>query len=950
MSTFEQQPQAPLVALQAASQALARVRVDEDDILEALRQQVQALLPPSRVHILLFADDEARLYAWEPHGERLPPAYFETPAGRGIVGWMRATRESLLVGDFRRDWEALPARPGYHHPDPPRAAIFVPLVVGDEVLGTLSAQSREPDVYTPDHLWQLKILANQTAAALQAGRLLRAEQARSAQLQTLAEVTRSVVSILDLDVLLGHVVEVIQKAFGYYHVQVYVIEEGTDRAVFRASSSPETRTAWLQKRRHVHIGKEGMIGWVAAHGETLVAPDVSIDPLYIPDDPRLLPNTRSEAAIPLRLENRVLGVLDVQSDRLNAFGPDDLMVLHALADAVALAVANARLYARVQEDAWITVALLQVAEAIGHLTELGDVVTTVARLVPLLAGARTVALWLEDPRAERGTDPAVIPTFRPVAQWGVAPELSPLFFKHALTAADSPALTRLVAVRAPIVLRQVQVDEQLAPIPAQALAADAVVLLPLLAHGDLMGVMAVALNDENDPPIERRLPLLKGIADQAAAAIAGARLIAAQREEAWVNTALLQVAEAIGRAANLAETLELVARLTTTLTGLDRCTLWLRRPGAEDYELAMSYGRRPLPPLEAGLTWHLSQVPLLERLRQERRPLVCDGPEREALLPVAVAANLAAGAVIAVPLLARADLAGMMLVEAIENPAALSPRLFDILIGIAHQAGVAIERAWLQEAELARQRLETELALARAIQRGFLPETVPTVPGYEIAAVWEPARQIGGDFYDVIPLPDGRLGLVVGDVADKGIPAALYMALARTTMRLVAARNPSPAAALQRVNTAILDTTYSDLFVTIYYAILDPATHEVVYASAGHGLAVHVTAGNVRFVRGRGSALGVLPTIAIAEERLQLAPGDYLVLYTDGLTDAVNPALEDFGEARLIAFLEAHRGLAATALADHLLAAVHAWCDEAPRFDDYTVLVVRRVAAAEVGW
>jgi serine phosphatase RsbU (regulator of sigma subunit) len=525
----------------------------------------------------------------------------------------------------------------------------------------------------------------------------------------------------------------------------------------------------------------------------------------------------------------------------------------------------------------------------------------------------------------------------------MAPELVPLFGKHTLSGTDSPILTRLVQSRAPIVLRRIRIDEELAPVLAQGLLADAVVLLPLLAHGALIGVMAAALAEEDGPAAERRLPLLKGIADQAAAAIAGARLIAAQREEAWVNTALLQVAEAIGRATDLAATLEVVARLTTTLTGLDRCTLWLRRPGTEVYELAMSYGRRPLPPLAAGLTWHLSQVPLLEQLRRERRPLVCDARARASLLPAAVAANLTAGAVIAVPLLVREDMAGMMLVEAADHPAALSPRLFDILTGIAHQAGVAIERAWLQEAELARQRLETELSLAHAIQRGFLPETVPVIPGYELAAAWEPARQIGGDFYDFIPLPDGRLGLVVGDVADKGIPAALYMALARTTMRLVAPRNPSPAAALQRVNTAILDTSYSDMFVTIYYAVLDPTTHDVVCASAGHGLAVHVTAKGTTFVRGRGSALGVLPTITIAEERLQLAPGDYLVLYTDGLTDAVNLALEDFGEARLVAFLEAHRGLSASDLVTRLAETLQAWCGDALRFDDYTLLVVRRM-------
>ena len=137
-----------------------------------------------------------------PQRECAPARILRYTAAKGIIGWLRQTKESLLVGDFRRDWEQLPAKPSYEHPHPPRSAIFVPLVVGDEALGALSAQSDEPDVYSPDHLWQLKILANQAAAALRAGRLLASERGRAHQLQTLAEVTRSLVSILDLDTLL----------------------------------------------------------------------------------------------------------------------------------------------------------------------------------------------------------------------------------------------------------------------------------------------------------------------------------------------------------------------------------------------------------------------------------------------------------------------------------------------------------------------------------------------------------------------------------------------------------------------------------------------------------------------------------------------------------------------------------------------------------------------------
>ena len=108
----------PLMTLQAASQVLARVQIDEDRMLEHLQEQVRQLLPPSRIHVLLFLEDQAKLYAWNRQGEALPPSYFETPSAQGIMGWLRETKESLLVGDFHRDWEQLPARPSYENPAP----------------------------------------------------------------------------------------------------------------------------------------------------------------------------------------------------------------------------------------------------------------------------------------------------------------------------------------------------------------------------------------------------------------------------------------------------------------------------------------------------------------------------------------------------------------------------------------------------------------------------------------------------------------------------------------------------------------------------------------------------------------------------------------------------------------------------------------------------------------
>jgi sigma-B regulation protein RsbU (phosphoserine phosphatase) len=186
--------------------------------------------------------------------------------------------------------------------------------------------------------------------------------------------------------------------------------------------------------------------------------------------------------------------------------------------------------------------------------------------------------------------------------------------------------------------------------------------------------------------------------------------------------------------------------------------------------------------------------------------------------------------------------------------------------------------------------------------------------------------------------------LVIADVADKGIPAALYMALSRTTMRLVAARDPSPAVVLRRVNTAILDTTYSDLFVTLFYVMLDQRSHLVRYASGGHGLALLARKDTLIPLRGKGMALGILPDIHIEERWQGVAPGDYIILYTDGVTDAVNEHMEAYGRERFYERIHALWGRSAEEMAAAIHEDVQAWKGDAPRFDDFTLVIAKRTS------
>jgi len=243
-------------------------------------------------------------------------------------------------------------------------------------------------------------------------------------------------------------------------------------------------------------------------------------------------------------------------------------------------------------------------------------------------------------------------------------------------------------------------------------------------------------------------------------------------------------------------------------------------------------------------------------------------------------------------------------------------------------------------------KFEQELALAGQIQSSFLPDDPPDVPGWQLTATLKPARETSGDFYDFIPLPSGRLGIVVADVADKGAGAALYMALSCTLIRTYAAEYPTqPELVLSAANRRIMMDTRTSMFVTVFYGILDPAAGILTYCNAGHVPPYLLSAQNgdaVQTLRRTGPLLGIFEDAIWEQRTVQLAPGDALVLYTDGVTDAEDGTREFFGQERLLEIVEANRGRSAQDVQDALIAEVHKFVGDAPQFDDLTLVVVVR--------
>ncbi len=362
---------------------------------------------------------------------------------------------------------------------------------------------------------------------------------------------------------------------------------------------------------------------------------------------------------------------------------------------------------------------------------------------------------------------------------------------------------------------------------------------------------------------------------------------------------------------------------------------------------------RPPAPADTSVAIDIPESdPLLAYLQAASGPvdlarLELDSPAARALRD--------AGVVLVVPLVSQGELIGTL---------NLGPRLSEqdyssddrrLLTTLAAQAAPAIRVAQLvreQAHEAAeRERLEQEMRVATLIQQQFLPRHLPDLPQWQIAAYYGPARAVGGDFYDFIEMPDGRIGIAVGDVTDKGVPAALVMARTHSVLRAEASRSDSPGEILARANELLVPEMPTRMFVTCLFAILEPATGRIVMANAGHNLPYIRTDDGVIELRATGMPLGLMPGIRYEETAGVIAPGSNVLLYSDGLVEAHDPAQQMYGFPRLREAMTVDD--AGSELLDRLLDELHRFTGpDWEQEDDITLVTLRRASgvADEPGW
>jgi serine phosphatase RsbU (regulator of sigma subunit) len=642
--------------------------------------------------------------------------------------------------------------------------------------------------------------------------------------------------------------------------------------------------------------------------------------------------------VPLRYREEIVGILDIQSDMRNAFTEDDRLIFEAVADNIATAIHNAELYRSERWRRQVADGIREVAGLISADAGVDDVFEAILSELDRNLPVDISAIWLlEDDELY-------------LAACHNCEEAS---LEQALYE-NSDAYQRLMnALYAEQPIIRMTSD----PIWVTGLTAGfeqdySGLAVPLRVGDQPYGVITLSHSTPGRYGHEAQA-MATTFASYAAVAIENARLYDTAQEQAYASAALLQVAQAVVSLNDLDEILGTIIRIMPILVGVERAALYQWDLEKEHFYPSQQYG---LAEGEEGLFWSRSfapgEFPFLDACRDASGLMACQlNPDGQRGLSawLSLDPNLEASLgnpaafLFAVPIAVKDALYGVMLIEEAPGGLRFRARRLEIITGIAQQAALAIQNDLLQKEMVVRERLETEVQLARQIQQTFIPETLPQFAEWELAARWKTARQVGGDFYDVFDLPNRRLGLFIADVADKGVPAALFMALTRTLVRAAVTELESPAAAMKRVNDLLIPDTKQGMFVTAVYAVLDMEKNELTYVNAGHNPPLWIKCdGGVERLKRTGVALGAAEDVTFHERVIPLEKEDSLLFYTDGLTESFDHDGEFFGEERLMQAIQANLCSSASDLIDMVERSLLNFVQDMPPADDLTMLVLRR--------
>jgi len=884
------------------------------------------------------------------------------------------------------------------------STLIVSLRFSDQILGVIEIGTESRSGITAEDQAVLEAVADYIAIAIHNSGLYRSEQWRRKVAESMREIAGLLTTNTDSKQMLQLILGQLEKTLPIDISAIWLLEnyrtEKEEQKPFLQLAAVHLSGEFIQNSIKENRFSEDEIlqycqeadlpsPWLMQALDTPSSLIRTIDDPYEPLGAILDFGTDySTIAAQLRIGDTVIGLLTLAHNTSGRYGHEAQVMTETFASYAAVAIENARLYEAAHDQAWISTILLKVAEATQSLNSLEDLLATMAQLTPTLVGMDACMIFLWDNFREM---------FMPVKSYGLDSEQKGMFENWWFSLGDVPSIDQMYFSKLPIYITAEEVTNE-HPVavsiknalnyPDQTLA-----IFPMVTRGDIIGFFLVSFHEgDADDHVRRVAPdieweekyaITQGIAQQTAVAVENLQLLRAQQEEAYVSVALLQVAQAVVSLNALSDTLETIVRLTPILIGVRRCVIYLWNETDSIYRLAGYYGLSRVDIEEMGSEFLDCEFPFLDSIKKSGQ-LAVHPVSSETESPInwqfigqeeiflssfesgqssgdkpaeeGIVSKLAYGflhssisLMFGFPLAVKGKVLGVMITQEMD-PSSTNfqgrAKRHEISIGIAQQVALAIQNDQLQHEVLERERLEREFQLAREIQETFLPDKLPVIPGWDLKALWQPARQVSGDFYDILELPDNQLGIVIADVADKGMPAALFMTLIRTLIRAAVRENESPASVLNRVNDLLIPDTKHGMFVTVTYFLLNLSTGVVRYANAGHNPPVWIKKAKEGFERltRTGIALGIFENAEIGEQMLLLEKGDRIIFYTDGITESFSPTDEMYGENKFIELLMDMQNENLDNILERILSSVTDFIGGTNYSDDITLVGVIRYA------
>jgi sigma-B regulation protein RsbU (phosphoserine phosphatase) len=464
---------------------------------------------------------------------------------------------------------------------------------------------------------------------------------------------------------------------------------------------------------------------------------------------------------------------------------------------------------------------------------------------------------------------------------------------------------------------------------------DSLICVPLLRRGRLIGVVTV-LNKMNGKNFDDEdLTIFSSLADQITVALDNSYLFKRLKKKSLETETLLEVEKSLSSTLNLNQLLELILDSLLKVVRYDAVVIFLVDKEKQEIEHIKARGFDPA--LEPDLQLKIGEGLAGWAAKTQKSLIVPDVKADSRYIEARVETQSA----MAVPIVSQERIIGVFSLES-DEPDAYSEDDLELLEAFASLAAISLERAREHEEILDKRKLEEELSIAKRIQQSFLPREKPQLHGIDVSGMNIPSEKVGGDYYDFIPIIENQLGIAIGDVSGKGIPAALIMASFRASLIAEIRNNYAIRSIMYKVNNLLFESTAPDIYVTAVYGVLDTKNRIFTFVNAGHNAPILRHAdGRMEYLTEGGVALGMFENSKYEERPLGISPGDIIVFYTDGVTEAKDEKEEEFGTRRLKRVIHDSRQLSARQIQENIYRAAKDFTGDSAEGDDLTMIVVR---------